>query len=100
MTDSSKARPMRCWPRPFSIFGLTRFLRRKPIFVRREWRFDNGYGATQIRCAGIDSGSRAGLAGWHGADGGFHEPRGSAEDHRDEVCALLEPVAPNVVGKR
>ena len=36
--------------------------RRKPIFVRREWRFDNGCRAIEIRCAGVDSGGRAGLA--------------------------------------
>src|SRR5580765_5207099 len=100
MTDSSRARLMRCWPRLSFIFGLTRFLRQKPIFVRREWWFDNGCGEFEIRYAGANSGSRAGLARWHGADGGLHEPGGSAEDHRDEVGAFLEPVAPNVVGER
>src|SRR5215510_8512613 len=100
MTDLSRARLMRCWPRLSFIFGLTRFLRRKPIFVRREWRFDHEWEAIEIRCAGIDSGSCAGLAGWHGADGGLHEPGGSAEDHRDEVSVLLEPVSPDVVGER
>src|SRR5438132_978846 len=99
MADSSRARPMRCWPRLFSIFGLTRFQKRRPIFVRREWWFDNGCGAIEIRWAGTDSGSRAGLAGWHSVDGGIHEPGVTAEDRRDEVCALLEPFAPKVMGK-
>ena len=48
MTDLSEVRPMRCLPRPFFISGLTRFRRRKPIFVRREWQFDNGYGTIKI----------------------------------------------------
>src|SRR5437899_387783 len=100
MTDSSGARPMQCWPRLFSTSGPTRFRRRKPIFVRRELWFDNGSGAIEIRCARADSGSCAGLAGRHGANGGLHEPGGTTEDRRDEVRTLLESFAPDVMGKR
>src|SRR5688572_29844020 len=100
MMDSSGGRLMRCWLRPFSTLGLTRFPRRNPTFVRREWRFDDESGEIDIRCAGVDSGGRAGLAGWHGVDAGLHEPGGSAENYRNEVRAFLEPVAPNIVEER
>src|SRR6476620_3700006 len=107
MTDWSKGRRTPSWPPRFFTSEPIRFRKPSHIFEsgacpcdkRRLVRSRNGRSGTQVQRARIACGGHPGLVGRDRVDARVHESRSGESNLGDEVCAFLEPLETETLGK-